>query len=76
MVRAVFLNSLASNLMASRDGPGDETPSSWSVDREAWTVNCEPSVETSLEAPSSGRACGQFRSARSRWFSGLSRLAQ
>ena len=27
-VRAVFLNSVACNLMASRDGPSDETPSS------------------------------------------------
>jgi hypothetical protein len=49
-VRALFDNSAACNQMASRDGPGDETPS------------CR-------------RACGIFRSGRSRGFSGLSRLA-
>ena len=49
-VRVVFVNSVAGNLMASRDGRRDDTPSSV-------------------------RACGTFRSARSCRFPGSSRLA-
>jgi hypothetical protein len=75
------------HLMACRDGPSVETPSSeeseqWAVSNgqcpvvgSQWSVVSEDTMTPAIKSPSSACACGIFRSSRFRGFSGLSRLA-